>query len=62
MTNKILAIAALLGLISFAIVVPIFVPVPSLIILTAACIALAGYDFWRELFTDKGSGSSDGSS
>lgn len=62
MIDKVLAIAALLGLIAFAIVVPIFVPEPSLIILTAGCIGLAGYDFWRELFTRKGSGKSDGSS
>lgn len=62
MIDKILAIVALLGLIAFAMVVPIFVPEPALIILTAGCIGLAGYDFWRELFTEKGSGKADGSS
>ena len=62
MIEKVLAIVALLGLIAFAIVVPIFVPEPDLIILTVGTIVLATYDFWRELFTGKGSGKSDGSS
>ena len=61
MTDKILAIFALLGLVAFAIVIPIFVPEPDLIILTVGCVLLATYDFWRELFTDKGDGGSDGS-
>lgn len=62
MTEKILAIVALLGLIAFAMVVPIFVPEPDLVILTVGCIGLAAYDFWRELFTEKRNGKSDGSS
>ena len=62
MTDKVLAVIALLGLIAFAMVIPIFVPEPDLIILTVGCVLLATYDFWRELFTEKGGGSSDGSS
>lgn len=50
MTDRILAIAALLMLIAFLLVVPLFVPHVDLIIFTVGCVALAGFDFWRELF------------
>lgn len=53
MTEKILAIVALLGLIAFVIVVPLFVPHIDLIIFTVACVLLAAFDFWRELFSGK---------
>ncbi|MEX0730680.1 MAG: hypothetical protein WED00_07630 [Aquisalimonadaceae bacterium] len=53
MTEKILAGIALLGLIAFVITVPLFVPRIDLIILTSGCVALAVYDFWRELFGGK---------
>ena len=62
MTDKVLAFVALLGLIAFAIVIPIFVPEPDLIILTAGCVVLAAYDFWRELFVDLSGNDSDDSS
>lgn len=53
MTDKILAIVALLGLIAFLVTVPIFVPHIDLIIFTVGCVVLAGFDFWRELFRRK---------
>lgn len=53
MTDKILAIAALIGLIAFLVTVPIFVPHVDLIIFTVGCVVLACFDFWRELFRRK---------
>lgn len=53
MTDKILAIVALLGLIAFLIVVPLFVPHIDLIMFTVACVVLGAFDFWRELFSRK---------
>ncbi|UEX79496.1 hypothetical protein [Sediminicurvatus halobius] len=50
MTSEyILAGLALLGLILFLIVVPLFVPHVDLILFTIGCVALAAYDFWRTL-------------
>lgn len=49
-TDRVLAIASLLALIAFLSVVPLFVPHVDLIIFALGCVALAGYDFWRELF------------
>lgn len=49
-TDKVLAIGALLALIAFLSVVPLFVPHVDLIIFTLGCVALACFDFWRELF------------
>lgn len=56
MTDKILALLALLALVGFVIVVPLFVPKLDLIILAAITIALAAFDFWRELFRNGGKG------
>ncbi|MDI5934630.1 hypothetical protein QLQ85_14350 [Halomonas sp. M4R5S39] len=53
MTDKVLAIVALLGLIAFLITVPLFVPHIDLIIFTVMCVLLAAFDFWRELFRGK---------
>lgn len=50
MTDRLIAILALLGLAAFVATVPIFVPHADLIILAVACVALAAFDFWRELF------------
>lgn len=52
-TDKVLAIVALIGLIAFLVTVPIFVPHFDLILFTVGCVALAGFDFWRELFRRK---------
>ncbi|MGM0702908.1 hypothetical protein [Halomonas faecis] len=49
MTDKILAVVALCGLIAFLITVPIFVPHIDLILFTLGCVLLAVYDFWNEL-------------
>lgn len=53
MTDKVLAIAALLGLIAFLVTVPLFVPHVDLIVFTVLCALLAAFDFWRELFRGK---------
>lgn len=53
MIDKIMAIFALLGLTAFVATVPIYVPHIDLIIFSALCVALAAYDFWRELFRRK---------
>lgn len=50
MTDRVLAIVALLGLIAFVSTVPLFVPHIDLIIFTVGCVLLAAFDFWRELF------------
>ena len=50
MIEKATAVIALLGLIAFVSVVPLYVPEPTLIILTIACVLLAAFDFWRQLF------------
>lgn len=49
-TDRFLAIASLLALIAFLSVVPLFVPHVDLILFTVGCVALAAFDFWRELF------------
>lgn len=54
MTDKILAGAALIGLVLFLMVLPLFVPRPALILLTLFCVILATFDFWRELFRGGG--------
>ena len=50
MTDRLMAVLAILGLLTFLIVVPLFVPEPDLILLTVGCAVLAAIDFWRELF------------
>lgn len=54
MTDRILALLALLALGLFISVVPIFVPSPDLILLAVLCFLLAAYDFWRQLFRGNG--------
>lgn len=56
MTDKILAILALMALTAFVSTVPIFVPDIDLIIFAVLCVALAAFDFWRELFGGGGNG------
>lgn len=56
MTDKILAILALMALAAFVATVPIFVPDADLIIFATLCIVLAAFDFWRELFRGGGNG------
>lgn len=53
MTDKVLAAIALLGLIVFLIIVPIFVPHIDLILFTLGCVLLAAFDFWSQLFDRK---------
>lgn len=52
--ERILAGVALLTLVLFLIVVPLFVPHVDLILFTLGCVALAAYDFWRTLFGSGG--------
>lgn len=47
MTDKIMAIAALLTMIGFLAVVAFFVPEPDLILVIALVSAMACYDFWQ---------------
>ena len=56
MTDRILALLALIGLVAFVIVVPLFVPEIDLIVLAIITVGLAAFDFWRDLFrgNDKG--------
>lgn len=54
MTDRILALLALIVLALFLSVVPIFVPSPDLILLALLCFLLAAFDFWRELFRGGG--------
>jgi hypothetical protein len=54
MTDKVFAGLALLLLAAFVATVPIFVPHADLIILAVLTVALACFDFWRELFGGKG--------
>ena len=49
MTDRILAVVALVVLALFLAVVPIFVPHPDLIVLAIICFLLAAFDFWRQL-------------
>jgi len=46
MTDKIMAIVALLTMIGFLVVVAAFVPEPDLILVIALVSAMAIYDFW----------------
>lgn len=54
MTDRVLAILALIALAAFVSTVPIFVPDIDLIIFAVVCVALAAFDFWRELFRGGG--------
>lgn len=54
MTDRFLALLALIGLALFLVVVPLWVPSPDLILLAVLCFLLAAYDFWRELFRGGG--------
>ena len=49
MTDKIMAVAALITLIAFLSVVAFFVPDIDLIIVIAVVSVLATYDFWQQL-------------
>ena len=53
-TERIIAILALLGLITFMMVVIIYVAEANLIVIATIGLLFAAYDFWRELFTNKG--------
>ncbi len=53
-TERIIAILALLGLITFMLVVIIYVAELNLIVIATIGLLFAAYDFWRELFTNKG--------
>ena len=49
MTDRILAVAALLTLFAFLATLVGFVPETDLAIVIAVCTAMVGYDFWRTL-------------
>ncbi|WP_372612747.1 hypothetical protein [Halomonas sp.] len=53
MSEKILALLALTGLIVFLLPLVIMVPHVDLILFVTACVFLAVYDFWVELFVKK---------
>lgn len=52
--EKIIAVVALLGLIAFMSVLVVYIAEPDLTIIVAIGLLFAAYDFWRELFTNKG--------
>lgn len=54
MIDKVLALVALVVMILFVSVVPLFVPDIDLIILAVLTVGLAAFDFWRELFRGGG--------
>lgn len=49
MVDRVMAIVAFLMLVAFVSVIPIKVPHLDLIILVIGCVALAGYDMYRQL-------------
>ena len=53
MSDKILALLALSVLTGFIAVLLMFVQDPDLIIVSVGCVALAAFDFYRELFRSK---------
>ena len=53
-TEKVIALLALLGLITFMLVVIVYVAELNLIVIATIGLLFAAYDFWRELFTNKG--------
>ena len=53
-TEKIIAILALLALITFMLVVIIYVAELNLIVIATIGLLFAAYDFWRELFSPRG--------
>ena len=57
LTDKIIALMGLLGLIIFNSVILIWVAEPDLIILVSVALSLAAYDFWREVFSKPRDGS-----
>ena len=56
MTDRILALAALVIFVLSVGVVPWFVPAIDLILIVALCVGFAAYDFWRELSRPKNGG------
>ncbi len=59
MTDKIIAVASLLGLIAFMGVVVWFVNEPDLWIVVIVVLVMASYDFWVSLWkSNKGAGNS----
>jgi uncharacterized membrane protein len=56
MTDRIIAILALLAFALSISVVPYFVPDLDLIIVIVLCVGFAAYDFWRELSRPKNGG------
>lgn len=53
-TERIIAVVALLGLISFMLVLLIFVGEVNLTVIVTIGLLFAAYDFWRELFSSRG--------
>lgn len=53
MINRMTALLALVTFVLFVAVVPFFVPETDLILLAIGTFLLAGYDFWRELFSKR---------
>ncbi|MFP4538270.1 MAG: hypothetical protein ACLFPA_08200 [Dichotomicrobium sp.] len=51
LTDKLIALFALLGLIAFNSVILIWVAVPDLIILVSIALFIAAYDFWDSVFS-----------
>ena len=49
-TETIIAIIALLGLVTFMSVLVVYVAEPDLIVIVVIGLLFAAYDFWRELF------------
>ncbi len=54
-TERIIALIALFGLVAFIGVVIIYVAELNLIVIATIGLLFAAYDFWRELFTRRGS-------
>lgn len=49
MTDRVMAVIALLMFGAFLVVVPLFVPHVDLMVVIGGCAALATYDTWRHL-------------
>ena len=54
MTDKILAISALAVLTAFILTIVVFVPEPDLTIVSIVTLAMAGLDFYRSTFRNRG--------
>jgi hypothetical protein len=53
-TNRVIAIIALIGFAAFVGMLPLYLPIPDLTAVAVISVGLAAYDFWRDLFRKNG--------